>query len=144
MSILGTRAELIYDLNLILQILIFLILLTGAYYAKRRIQYRIHSKIMALAVALNALSIVIAMGPRLVGSLSFLTSTMTQSRSQMTFLHPVLGGIAELLGIIAVITLRPCGSKMGSRVRQLMRTTFMLWAAAFLVGLAVYLAFYVI
>ena len=144
MSILGTRAELIYDLNLILQILIFLILLTGVYYAKRRIQYRIHGKIMALALGLNALSILIVMHPRLVESLSFLTSTISQSRSQMTFLHPVLGGIAELLGITVVITLRPCGSKMGSRVRQLMRTTFMLWAAAFLVGLAVYLAFYVI
>jgi uncharacterized membrane protein YozB (DUF420 family) len=143
MSILGTRAELIHDLNLILQILIFLILLTGAYYAKRKIQYQIHGKIMALAVALNALSIMIVMGPRLIESLSFLTSTVSQSRSQMTFLHPVLGGIAELLGIVAVLTLRPCGSKMGSRVRLVMRITFMFWAVAFLVGLAVYLAFYV-
>jgi hypothetical protein len=62
MSILGTRAEFIYDLNLILQIVI-IILFTGAYYAKRKMQYRIHGKIMGWAIILNAVSILLVMAP---------------------------------------------------------------------------------
>ena len=144
MSILGTRAELVYDLNLLLQILIILVLFSGAYFAKMKANYKIHGKIMSSAVVLNAISILLVMGPRLLGSIGFLTSTITQLRSQVTVLHPILGVTAEILGIAVVVTLRPCGSKMGTKVKILMRTTFAIWTLAFLIGATVYITFYVL
>ena len=144
MSILGTRAEFVYDLNLILQIVIIIILFTGAYYAKRKMQYRVHGKIMGLAIILNALSILLVMAPRLFSSFSFLASTMAQPRSDITILHPIFGIIGEILGIALVATLRPCGSRMGTHVKYLMRTTFAVWALTFLLGLIVYVSFYIL
>lgn len=144
MSILGTRAELVYDLNLLLQILIILVLFSGAYFAKMKANYRIHGKTMTSAIVLNAISIMLVMGPRLVDSLGFLTSTITELRTQVAVLHATLGVTAEILGIAAVLVLSPCGSKMGTNVKYLMRTTFAIWALAFLLGASVYLAFYVL
>ncbi len=142
MSILGTRAEMIHDLNLILQILIIIILFTGAYYTKRRVRYNIHGRVMGSAVLLNAISILLVMAPRLLGSINFLASTMTQTPSQITVIHPAFGLVAEILGLATIVALRPCGSKMGTNIRCLMRVTFIIWSITFLIGLSVYIAVY--
>jgi uncharacterized membrane protein YozB (DUF420 family) len=144
MSILGTRAEFVYDLNLILQIIIIIILLTGAYYAKRKMQYRIHGKIMGSAIILNALLILLIMAPRLFSSFSFLASTIAQPRSDITILHPIFGITGEILGIALIASLRPCGLKMGPVVKYLMRTTLAVWALSFILGLIVYVSFYIL
>jgi uncharacterized membrane protein YozB (DUF420 family) len=106
--------------------------------------YKIHGKMMGSAVVLNAISILLVMGPRLLGSIGFLTSTIRELRSQIAVLHPILGVTGEILGIAAVVELRPCGSKMGTKVKYLMRITFAIWTLAFLIGATVYIAFYVL
>lgn len=143
MGILGTRAPLIYDLNLILQIVVIAILLAGAYYAKRKRNFNIHGKAMSVALVLNIVGMLFVMAPRLISSLSYLVSTVNQLPSMLTIIHPIFGGLAEILGLFAVATLRPCGSKMGKNVRNLMIVTFALWVVAFLFGVSVYIAFYV-
>jgi len=135
---------LVYDLNLLLQILIILVLFSGAYFAKMKANYRIHGKIMSSAIVLNAISIMLVMGPRLFDSLGFLTSTITELRTQIAVLHATLGVTAEMLGVAAVFVLSPCGSKMGTNVKYLMRTTFAIWTLAFLLGAAAYIVFYVL
>ncbi len=136
MSILGTKAPLMYDLNLVFQIVIMVILFAGAYYARRRRDFKLHGGVMEV-------SIVFVMAPRLFGALSYLVSTLVQVPTELAVVHPVLGGLAEILGVIAVVRLRPCGSKMGTSTRTLMRTTIVIWTLAFLFGLSVYVAFYV-
>ncbi len=143
MSILGTKAPLMYDLNLVFQIVIMVILFAGAYYARRRRDFKLHGGVMEVALILNLVSIVFVMAPRLFGALSYLVSTLVQVPTELAVVHPVLGGLAEILGVIAVVRLRPCGSKMGTSTRTLMRTTIVIWTLAFLFGLSVYVAFYV-
>ena len=62
----------------------------------------------------------------------------------MSVLGTRAGVTGEILGIAAVVALRPCGSKMGTKVKYLMRTTFAVWTRAFLIGATVYIAFYVL
>jgi len=144
MSFLGTRAGFVYELNLILQIVIIIILFTGAYYAKRKMQYKVHGKTMSLAIILNALSILLIMAPRLFSSLSYLTLTITQPRSDIAILHPIFGITGEILGISLLAALRPCGSRRGTTIKYLMRTTLAFWTFAFLLGLTVFISFYVL
>lgn len=87
MSILGTRAGLISDLNLLLQIFIMIILFTGFFYAKRKIRYDMHGKIMGIAVFLNLLSLIFVMVPGAIGGLSSLLSRITQPIILLTTIH---------------------------------------------------------
>jgi uncharacterized membrane protein YozB (DUF420 family) len=144
MSILGTEAGLISDLNLLLQIVIIIILFAGFFYTKRKIRYDVHGKIMGIAVFLNLLSLIFVMVPGTVGGLSSLASRITQPVILLTFFHKVLGGLAEILGIIFIIILRPCGSKLIKNTRYLMITTFTLWIMAFLLGAIAYIIFNVL
>jgi uncharacterized membrane protein YozB (DUF420 family) len=144
MGLLGTKAPLLYDLNLILQIVIIIILFTGAYYAKRKYKYQVHGKIMGLAILLNVISILFVMAPRLLENLNFLISNIAQPPVQVAVIHPVFGGLAVVLGIAILAKLRPCGSKMGTNIRYLMRITLTIWTIAFLLGLSIYIAFYVL
>jgi len=144
MSILGTKAPLIYDVNLIFQVVIMIILVIGAYYAKRKLRYAVHGKVMGVALLLNAISILFVMAPRLFENLGFLRSTITQPPSQIGVIHPILGVVAEILGLTVMATLRPCGSKMGTNIRYLMRITITMWTMAFLLGVIIYIAFYVL
>jgi uncharacterized membrane protein YozB (DUF420 family) len=141
MSILGTRAGLISDLNLLLQIIIMIILLTGFFFAKRKIRYDMHGKIMGIAIILNFLSLLFVMVPGTIGGLSSLTSKITQPVILLTVIHKVLGGLAEIFGIVFIATLRPCGSKIGKNTKSLMASTFTLWIIAFLLGIIAYIIF---
>ncbi|MCW4032771.1 MAG: hypothetical protein NWF08_05195 [Candidatus Bathyarchaeota archaeon] len=144
MSILGTRAGLISDLNLLLQIVIIIIIFAGFFYAKRKIRYDMHGKIMGIAVFLNLLSLIFVMVPGTIGGLSSLASRITQPTILLMTIHKVFGGLAEILGIIFIIILRPCGSKFIKNTRYLMRTTLAFWIIAFLLGVIAYIIFNVL
>jgi len=141
MSILGTKAGLISDLNLLLQIVIIIILFAGFFFAKRKIRYDMHGKIMGIAVFLNLISLIFVMVPGTIGGLSSLASRIMQPAILLTTIHKVFGGLAEILGIIFIIILRPCGSKFIKNTRFLMKTTFALWIIAFLLGVTAYIFF---
>ena len=59
-GILGTNAHLGADINLILQILMFLLLIIGLVYKKKR-KLRIHGSIMAIAVILHVITFLTVM-----------------------------------------------------------------------------------
>ena len=60
-GIFGTNALLQTDLNLILQIITFLVLLIGYGY-KRKGRFKIHGSVMGTAVILHAISFLLVMG----------------------------------------------------------------------------------
>lgn len=113
MGILGTKVQLIYDLNLILQIAFIIILFAGAYYAKRKKNFNIHDKVMSFALMLNVIAMLFAMAHRFSESLNYRIFTVTHVPSQLVIVHQIFVGLAEILGLFAIATLRPCGSKMG-------------------------------
>jgi uncharacterized membrane protein YozB (DUF420 family) len=143
MSVFGTNAPILSDLNLLLQIIILIILFIGVYYVKQKRDYSIHGRFMGLALLLNIIAMLLIMMPKFLESLSYFQSTITKISTDITILHGFFGGIAEIMGLAIIIKLRPCGSSMGKRIRYLMGGTIFIWLIALLLGISVYLLFYV-
>jgi len=102
MGFLGTEASFQADLNLILQIVIVILLLTGYMLARRKVIFN-HGKIMLISVILNAVAILLVMGPSLLlGAGSIITAPLKPTSIIGVIIHPILGGIAELTGIYLV------------------------------------------
>jgi uncharacterized membrane protein YozB (DUF420 family) len=132
------------DLNLLLQIIILIILSTGAYYVKRKRNYAIHGRFMGLALLLNIIAMLSIMMPKFLESLGYFQSTITKIPTDIAVLHGFFGVIAEIMGIAIIIKLRPCGSRMGKRIRYLMSGTLFIWLIALILGISVYILFYVL
>jgi len=127
----------IFDLNLVLQLAIFALLLLGIYYMKAgKKSLGKHRLFMALALALNAISILLIMGRSLITSLGFLAARPHQFGPFITWLHVIVGGYAEISGAWFF-------RKHPRNARLKMRITTVFWAVALLLGIAYYVYYYV-
>ena len=136
-GVFGTRASVISDLNLILQILLLIILLVGFRLGKRKTgsSLRTHGRLMTVLAVLNGLSILLVMGPSLFTSFGAAVEEVSVIGFPLTLLHHSIGLIAEILGVVLVFR------KFG-KVRTWMRITFMLWLVALLFGIGFYVVYY--
>ncbi|MGQ9494102.1 MAG: DUF420 domain-containing protein [Anaerolineae bacterium] len=142
-GILGTRANLIADINLILQVVILVILIVGASQAKRR-NFQIHHVWMTVAVVANAVLIVAIMNPSLFRILPFALRNPGADKPTALWPHMLLGAVAELLGVYIVLS-----GNMGQpdalrrrNLKWLMRITFLLWVLALVAGIVLYKVWY--
>ena len=142
-GIFGTNALLQTDLNLLLQIVTFLILLIGYGY-KRKGKFKIHGSIMGTAVILHTLSFLLVMGPSFFGSFEFFTTETYNLGVQTTLLHAVTGAITLILGIgiVAAWALQPSDTAACSRRKRIMDVTILLWLTSLMFGTTTYLIFY--
>jgi len=140
-GILGTRATLVADINLLVQIALFVILVTAAWQGRNR-KYDSHLKLMRTAVVVNAVAIIAVMNPSFFRVLPFAARNPGAPGPTAMWPHVALGAIAELMGAYIVIRL---GVDPGSapRLRRVMVPTLVLWLAALLAGFAVYWIWYV-
>ena len=134
----GTRAPLASDLNLILQLIILAILLIGVRFGKKKTakSLKAHGRVMTLAVALNAVGILLVMLPSFVIIVSKVLNPLTIG-FPLTSIHAFFGVLAEGLGVTLVF------KKFGN-VRRWMRLTTAFWLIAIVLGISVYLTYYVI
>ena len=102
---LGTKAPFLYDLNLILQIAILILVLVGSFFAKNK-NYMKHGKIMTVAIALHTVLILLVMGPSFLVHLVLLLPPTLNSGVFVTWFHVLLGILAEALGLFVVIKWR--------------------------------------
>ncbi len=135
MGFLGTRAGPLADLALIISIAGFIILCLGVVYAKRGIFVR-HFKMTRLAVLLLVIAF-IWMGPRFIGSFHIIIFRLTSLTILITVLHAVIGASALLAGIFLAF------DKAIKKARYPMRTVFLLWILALLLGIATYIVRYI-
>jgi len=128
----------IYDLNLILQLIIFAFFLTGMYYIKgpKRILWK-HRLFMGVAVVLNAASIFLIMGRSMLTSLGFIIERFYEFGPLVTWVHAITGGPAEILGVTFLF-------KHPRKIRSWMRATSTLWTISLLLGIAFYMYYYVL
>lgn len=127
------------QLNLILQIVIF-IFLTGGLSLKQKGKFIQHGTMMLTAIILNMISFLWVMWPSFRGLdvLSF-DSTI----KYLSFLHGVLGATAEVLGIFLVASWGLRKSVAGcSRRKNVMRLTLTLWIISLFFGFLVYALLY--
>jgi uncharacterized membrane protein YozB (DUF420 family) len=143
-GIFGTGAVLQTDVNLILQIVMFLIIVIGLVYKNKR-KFKIHGGIMGIAVILHVLSILLVMGPSFSEGYDFFTTATSELGVQTTWIHAIPGAIAMIMGIILVgaWALRPSNIAACSRMKRLMDITVLLWLISLIFGIATYIVFYV-
>ncbi|VVB87651.1 Uncharacterised protein [uncultured archaeon] len=135
MGFLGTRAGPLADIALIISIAGFIILCLGVMYAKRGIFVR-HFKMTRLAVLLLIIAF-IWMGPRFIGSFHIIIFRLTSLTILITVLHAIIGASALLAGIFLAF------DRVIKKTRYPMRTVFLLWILALLLGIATYIVRYI-
>ena len=143
-GILGTKATLFADINLILQVILLAMLVFAAWEARRGKVGR-HHGIMTAAVVINAAAIVAVMNPAFFRVLPFAVRNPGAPGPTVMWPHVALGAVAELLGAYVVIRLRldPMRVSRLGTLKSVMIATFALWTAALLMGIAVYYVWHV-
>ncbi len=143
-GILGTRATLIADINLILQIVLLAILSIGAFQARRG-QVNSHHNLMTTAVILNAVAIVAIMNPSFFRALPYSLRNPGALGPTVMWPHITIGALAELMGAYLVIRLKldpERASTLGS-LKWVMVITLLLWVLALMGGIIVYFVWHV-
>jgi uncharacterized membrane protein YozB (DUF420 family) len=140
---LGTKANLGADINLILQIVMFLLLVIGLVYKSKR-KFKIHGSLMGIAIILHVLTFLTVMVPPFLESFDYFVTTTSDFRVQMTLAHAVPGAIAMILGIVLVEmwAIRPSNISTCSRRKRFMDVTTVLWLVSLIFGIATYFAYY--
>ena len=97
MSIFGTSAAPIYDVNLIVQVILVTMLAVG--FVRRRI-LRQHGTIMATATTLNLVATLLVMAPSLIRNFGAITSEPFTLGAGITISHSIAGSVAMFLGLL--------------------------------------------
>lgn len=142
-GIFGTKATLVADVNLILQVAILAILSIGVFQAKTR-KFQVHHTLMTVAVVANAALIVAVMNPSFFRILPFALRNPGAERPTVLWPHMLLGAVAELLGVYIVLAtnMGTAGTPYKRSFKWLMRITFFLWLLALIVGIVLYFVWY--
>jgi hypothetical protein len=140
-GILGTRATLVADFNLLLQIALFVLLALATWQGSRGRQES-HLQLMRIVLILNAVAIVAVMNPSFFRVLPFAMRNPSAPGPTVMWPHVALGTAAELLGALVVIRLGLEPAR-APRMRGAMVLTFVLWLAALVIGVGLYYVWYV-
>jgi uncharacterized membrane protein YozB (DUF420 family) len=143
-GIFGTGADLQVDINLILQIVMFIIIAISLFYKKKK-KFKTHGGLMGIAVILHILTFLTVMGPIFFGHFSMFVDYFSYPEIQTTWIHAIPGAIAMIMGILLVglWALRPSNVAACSRRKRLMDVTVLLWLVSLIFGIATYILLYV-
>ncbi|MHA2083616.1 MAG: hypothetical protein ACXABD_07670 [Candidatus Thorarchaeota archaeon] len=135
MGLFGTSAEILVDINLILQYTTLILLLVG--YVKRK-TFKNHGYTMMVVLVITVGTTVLVMAPRLLATFAVY--------GPFIFVHSAIGILSMLLGalfsfrfIVAIQNEKPllCGTK------NMMRLAFILWVGPIISGTLMYFTLYV-
>jgi uncharacterized membrane protein YozB (DUF420 family) len=142
---LGTPASFGADLNLIVQIVMGVALIAGAFLARAK-RYSAHGVCMTAVLLLNLIPIAVVMWPsfdQIV--LPRLAVHLHKLYYEVAAIHGVLGTAAELLGLYILLVAGTNLLPKAWRFRQWklwMRVELGLWMAALLAGIGTYIVWY--
>jgi uncharacterized membrane protein YozB (DUF420 family) len=134
MSFLSTRAGPFADLALVIQITGFIILCLGVMYVKRK-DFLKHFTLERITVLLAVIAF-LWMGSSLLINFQALIFHLTALSNLLTVFHVIFGVTALLSGIFLAF------DRLIKKTRNSMRTMFLLWSAALVMGIAVYMIYY--
>ncbi len=113
-GIFGTKAALITDLTLLIQVVAFILVLGALAYSHKR-KYKVHGSIMGIAVLLHFTTFLASMGPSFVIFFTFFVAETFQSGGLAIWIHVFGGVISLILGFFLVLSwirnvssLKPC------------------------------------
>lgn len=143
---LGTEATFREDFNLIVQISMGVALLIGRGFARRK-NFKAHRNCQATVVLLNLFFIFLIMEPSFRRQVfPHLADVFHHIRLAIPLIHAALGTIAELLGIyiVLVAATRILPEKLRFKhYKPWMKTELALWWTVILLGIGIYLSWYV-
>ena len=144
-GLLGTKAGIQADLNLLVHLAILLLIITGFTFARKK-KFEIHEKWMFSAIVLAAISFFAWMAPSYIDNFHVIVEELYSPGVMVTNIHVALGTITGILAIYIVLRMKfDLPQKFTvKRVKRLMRTTFTLWWLTFISGLSFYLIYYVL
>jgi uncharacterized membrane protein YozB (DUF420 family) len=142
-GIFGTRASLVADINLLLQIAILGMLAVGVIQARRG-KLNAHHSLMTMAVIVNAAAIAFIMDPSFFRVLPFALRNPLARGPAMLWPHVLIGGLAELMGAYIVIRTKTEPSAVANwpNMKRMMVLTLLLWIVALAVGIVLYFVWY--
>lgn len=133
----------IAQMNLLLQIVIFVVLSVSMFTLKRGRHFTRHGILMASAVVLNFISFLVVMGPSILGLQSFIVARPSHILSIATVIHASTGTIAEVIGVYLVVSWRLASSiQRCVRRKRWMRVTIVVWLIALGSGFLIYAILY--
>ena len=91
---------------------------------------------MPLVVVLNAVSILLVMGPSLLLGFSYALEEFVSMGFPLTLLHHSIGLAAEILGAVLIF-------KKFGKVRTWMQLTLSLWIVTFALGAFFYIVYFI-
>ena len=143
-GIFGTNAVLVTDINLLIQIISFVMLLTGLVY-KTKGRFKMHGSLTGAAVILHLLSFLIAMTPSFLDGFEFFTTETLQAGVQTMWIHAISGAVSLILGLFLIAAwvprasnIKPCFGR-----KRIMDATLILWTTSLTFGVVTYIIFYV-
>jgi len=118
----------------LVQIILITAIIIGAILAKKK-KIKMHHKYMTALVLINEVPIIAIMGPSLVSLLGNPSRTFTLA-TKASIIHSILGGVTEVLGLIFI-------SKKFRNLKMWMRTMLALWLTSLILGIVLYIIFYI-
>jgi uncharacterized membrane protein YozB (DUF420 family) len=140
---LGINIATIAAINIALQTIAYFILIVGYRFARKN-NFSRHGIMQITATSLIFISLIIVMLPSFYSVVSeFKQITLNPL---IIILHHSFGAITLAMSVVAIVTLRPCGSIRGNQklgnVRKFMITLFTFWSITYFLGIIVYLMLY--
>ena len=130
--------------NLLLQLLILGVILTGFVFARRE-RYTVHQWIMSSGILLGALSFFGWMLLSLIDNFDIVTSEFSSPGVQVTLLHAGLGTLAGSAAIFNILNVkRKLPKSLRRNIRRTMRFTFVIWILTFTMGFAFYFYYFIL
>jgi hypothetical protein len=126
-----------------IQIAALILLVIGVYPYRIRTKNRnliMHGFLSILALALNLATVFSVMIPVLTNNLA-LISNLSILQSAIVYLHFTLGTAAIILGFVIIVSwvTHPLGELGCSKTWRLMIPTFLIWAAALILGVIIHI-----
>ena len=142
-GIFSPNSALITDVNLVIQIVSFLIIAIAIGYKIKK-KYRIHGMLMGVGVVLHLVFFAVAMWPSFSGAFDFFTTSAYLLGVQTMWIHAIPGLITIILGLYVLISWLLHFSDIAScfKKKRVMDVVLVSWLISLIFGIVTYLYFY--
>jgi len=143
-GILGTQAYLGADLNLIFQLITFILIIISVVFKKRK-KFKIHGQLMGIAIVMHIISFITIMGPVFFADFEGFVSFVSNLEVQTMWIHVIPGLISMMLGtsIVVLWALNPKNLATCRKRKRIMYITIILWLTSLIFGITTYTLFYI-
>ena len=137
------NSALITDVNLLIQIISFLIISIAIVYKLKK-NYKMHGILMGFGIILHLVFFVVAMWPSFSGAFDFFTTATSLLGVQAMWIHALPGLITLILGLSIVVSwvLHVFNISTCFKKKRIMDVTLISWLTSLIFGIITYLSFY--